>query len=102
MKAPAAKKEWKCEIATCGKKFRSIAGFWAHTNQHKQLFKCAVSGCGRSCGSQRLLDVHMCSHTKTRAWVCGEPNCKAKFVQQSKLKRHHQMKHLQLKKFVCT
>lgn len=93
-------KEFKCEVESCNKTYKSKYNLERHVeivHQNFKRFQCEV--CSKQLSSKQNLDEHYYTHSKVKSYKCTEIGCSETFGQRSRLSHHKKFhEHLRILK----
>ncbi len=91
---------YKCDFENCEKIFRDRKGFSKHKLRHKGIKNFVCNQCGKSFYENRLLRIHMNSHTGDKPYVCEWPGYEKRYGKPLLLTLHKRY-HKNDRRYVC-
>ena len=81
--------EFICKYSNCHRKYSSKYNLRRHIeSNHSKAKRFRCRNCGKYLSSKQNLQEHMYTHSRSKPYVCPEPNCKKSFRQSSQLSNH--------------
>ncbi len=71
-------------------------------NRNKKIFLCPHNDCGKAYSLERVLQMHLKTHTEKKFYKCHYMNCDKSYKSKENLNLHIKNKHLGMKPYKCS